>query len=58
MTKRWLEQHGIGYTTDDITRPDNLEKMKSLGFMEAPVVMVDGSGWSGFRPDKLSELLD
>ena len=58
MTKRWLDQHGVEYTTDDITEPGNLEAAKSLGFMEAPVVMVDGDGWSGFRPDKLNTLLD
>lgn len=58
MTKRWLDQHGIEYATDDITKPDNLEAAKSLGFMEAPVVMVGDTGWSGFQPDKLKSLLD
>lgn len=57
MTKRWLDQHNIEYATDDITEPGNLEAAKAMGFLEAPVVMVGNEGWSGFRPDKLAELL-
>ena len=33
-----------------------LERLKSLGYMQAPVVVTDQDHWSGFRPDKIEEL--
>ena len=33
--------------------PDALEHVKSLGFVQAPVVVTDTDSWSGFRPDKI-----
>lgn len=60
-TKRWLTQHGVKFTEDDITEPVNLEAVKALGYQEAPVVMVlEGdkeTHWSGFRPDLLTKLI-
>lgn len=62
-TKRWLTQHGVEFTEDDITTEDNLAAAKALGYQEAPVVIVSSEGvgseshWSGFRPDKLNLLL-
>ena len=35
---------------------DALERLKSLGYMQAPVVVTDQDHWSGFRPDKIEEL--
>lgn len=63
MTKRWLDKHEIEYKVDDITTEGNLAAAQSLGYKEAPVVVVapDGVGsethWSGFQPDRLKELL-
>ena len=60
-TKRWLTQHGLKFTEDDITTGENLEAVKALGYLEAPVVMVVEGGkethWSGFRPDYLAKLI-
>lgn len=33
-----------------------LEHVKSLGYMQAPVVVTDDDHWSGFRPDKIATL--
>jgi len=30
--------------------------VKSLGYMQAPVVVTDDGHWSGFRPDKIASL--
>lgn len=62
-TYRSLTKAGLAYLviTDD-THPDHLLAM-SLGHQQAPVVLVrDAAGtlldhWSGFRPDKISELV-
>ncbi|ODT41718.1 MAG: NrdH-redoxin [Microbacterium sp. SCN 70-200] len=32
------------------------EHVKSLGYLQAPVVVTDEDHWSGFRPDKIDEL--
>lgn len=48
------------YIHDDATTETNTNFVKSLGYMQAPVmtVVVDGDivdHWSGFRPDKIGE---
>lgn len=56
-TYRALDKKGIAYKTVDISQdPEALEQVRSLGFMQAPVVMTDSDSWSGFRPDKINEL--
>src|SRR5699024_12397226 len=38
----------------DITEDaDALAKVKSLGYVQAPVVITSEDHWSGFRPDKI-----
>lgn len=57
-TFRALDAAGIEYETVDLTENANtLEKVKALGYLQAPVVVVDENDhWSGFRPDKIDEL--
>lgn len=56
-TKRALKKQGIAYAEVDMSQePDALEHVKSLGFVQAPVVVADGDSWSGFRPDKIKAL--
>ena len=56
-TKRALKKQSISYTEIDMSQdPDALEHVKSLGFVQAPVVVADGDSWSGFRPDKIKGL--
>ena len=56
-TYRALDAKGIEYSVTDVSQDaDALEHVKSLGYMQAPVVVADGDHWSGFRPDKIDEL--
>ena len=56
-TYRALDKKGIAYQSVDISQDaDALERLKSLGYMQAPVVVTDQDHWSGFRPDKIEEL--
>jgi len=56
-TYRALDKKGIAYQSVDISQDaEALERLKSLGYMQAPVVVTDQDHWSGFRPDKIEEL--
>lgn len=67
-TYRALDKEHIDYETRDVSTDDKaLEQVKKLGYLQAPVVVVDGldelhpdsnpeDHWSGFRPDKISAL--
>ena len=58
-TKRALNKAGLEYTLVDITEDAAaLSHVKSLGFMQAPVVVTETDSWSGFRPDKIAELAE
>lgn len=61
-TKRWLDNRGITYQEVDVTtHPDDAEAIKSLGFKQAPVVIVSTGDpetdlmWSGFDPNNLEK---
>ena len=57
MTYRALDAKGISYTKVDITEDAQaLEMVKSLGYMQAPVVIAGEEHWSGFQPDKINAL--
>ena len=56
-TYRALDAKGIDYEILDLSEdPAALEHVKSLGYLQAPVVITDEDHWSGFRPDKIDEL--
>lgn len=64
MTTRQLDAANIDYLTLDITQNANaLEWALDHDFRAAPIVVVgdmssdDFDAWSGFRPDKISNLL-
>lgn len=63
-TKRWLRQREIEFAEIDLVADENaLEAAKSLGYQEAPVVIVgfgapgDEQHWSGFNPEELNKHL-
>ncbi len=57
-TYRALDKAGIDYDVVDITQDAAaLEAVKGLGYLQAPVVVTDEGHWSGFRPDKITELV-
>ena len=56
-TYRALDSKGIQYEIHDLSEDAHaLEQVKSLGYLQAPVVITDQDHWSGFRPDKIDEL--
>ncbi|MDN5601629.1 MAG: glutaredoxin-like protein NrdH [Brachybacterium sp.] len=56
-TKRALNKAGVAYDVVDITEDaDALATVKSLGYVQAPVVITSEDHWSGFRPDKIKAL--
>lgn len=58
-TYRALDKKGIAYQSVDISQdPTALERVRSMGYMQAPVVITDNDHWSGFRPDKINSLAD
>ena len=56
-TYRALDKAGLSYSTVDISADaEALARVKSLGYAQAPVVMVGADHWSGFRPERISSL--
>ena len=56
-TYRALDSKGVDYRVVDMTQDGAaLEKAKSLGYSQAPVVITADDHWSGFRPDKIALL--
>lgn len=56
-TKKLMDRLGIQYEVVDITQDqDALDKILSMGFKSAPVVITDNDAWSGFNPDKVGQL--
>lgn len=63
MTKKKLDSMGVEYTTVDMEKdPEALDFVKSLGHLQAPVVVVTGKqdvildSWAGFIPSKIASL--
>lgn len=56
-TYRALDRQGITYTVVDLTQDDGaMQMVKSLGYTQAPVVIAGTEHWSGYRPDRISNL--
>jgi glutaredoxin-like protein NrdH len=52
-----MDKLNIEYSTVDITvNAEAFDMIVSKGFKAAPVVITDDDAWSGFNPDKISEL--
>lgn len=56
-TYKALDKAGIVYETVDITEDATArDRLLSLGYKQAPVVVAGGDHWSGFRPDRIKKL--
>lgn len=56
-TYRALDKKGIAYQSVDMSQDaEALERVRAMGYMQAPVVITDADHWSGFRPDKIEAL--
>jgi len=58
-TKRHLDKLSVPYETVDVTNDiAALDKLISLGYRSAPVVVTDNDSWAGYVPDKLDGLAE
>jgi glutaredoxin-like protein NrdH len=58
QTKRFLTVKGVAFESKMISEsPEVFSLIEEKGYKSAPVVVAEGDSWSGFRLDKLSELL-
>lgn len=58
-TTRALTQKGIDYDVVDLTKDEQAFTMvQGLGYRQAPVVVAGDDHWAGFRPDKISTLVE
>jgi len=56
-TYRALDRLGVDYDIVDISKDaEALDRVRSLGYMQAPVVIAGEQHWAGFRPDMISAL--
>lgn len=56
-TTRALDAKGITYTVVDLTEDQAaMERVTSLGYRQAPVVIAGDAHWAGFRPDMIGQL--
>lgn len=56
-TYRALDRKGIDYDVVDLTiDPTALEVVRTLGYLQAPIVVAGDVHWSGFCPDRIDEL--
>lgn len=54
-----MTRMGLEYVEADLeTSPEQLEKFKDDGFLQAPIVVLGNGGrtWAGFRPDLIDAL--
>lgn len=58
MTERRLNESGVSYATADATEPANLEYIKGLGHLQAPVVVAGTESWAGYRPELIDALTE
>lgn len=58
-TKRYFDRNDISYEVVDLsTDAEAYEKVMGMGFQAAPVVVTDTDRWSGFRIEKLKNLVE
>lgn len=59
MTIRRLDAVGLTYNTVDISQDDQARAyVMALGYLQAPVVVAGDVHWSGFRPERIRDLME
>lgn len=57
-TKRYLDKHDVAYQTVDLNEDaEAMAMVKELGYTAAPVVIAGDKHWSGFRIERLKNLI-
>lgn len=55
-TTRYLDSRNVEYRKVNVMEDEAaLARIKGLGYLQAPVVEVGETHWSGFRPDMLDK---
>lgn len=58
-TQRALDRWGLAYQSVDLTTDaEAFERVLSMGYLQAPVVVDGDTSWSGFRPDRIKALAE
>lgn len=53
-TKRYLTKHLVDFTEVDLSQDSEaMDKIRKLGYSQAPVVEYKDQHWSGFRMERL-----
>lgn len=56
-TKRKMKKEGIDFEEVSLMdNPEAIDYIKSLGYMQAPVVVTETESWGDFRPDRILAL--
>lgn len=53
-SKRHMDRLGIKYETKSAI--EHQDYLKSLGYMQAPVIVTESDHWSGYQPNKIDDL--
>lgn len=57
-TQKALDRAGLEYEAVDISLDDEArDYVLALGYLQAPVVEANGEHWSGFRPERINNLV-
>lgn len=57
-THREMHKKQISYVEIDVTTNQaEYERLAELGYQQMPVVFANGEYWTGFRPDKIKEII-
>lgn len=57
-TKRFLTKQNIEFSEVNLSEDaEAMERVREMGYQSVPVVVAGDEHWSGFRPDKLNQLL-
>lgn len=57
-TRRHLARAGVKFLARDVTDSDTARaEVEALGYSSLPVVVAGDMHWSGYRPDKLNQLV-
>jgi glutaredoxin-like protein NrdH len=59
QTKKVFDRADVKYETVDLsTDEESMAKVKSLGYTAAPVVFAGDKHWSGFKLDRIKDVID
>lgn len=57
-THREMAKKNVYYVEIDVTKnEEEANRLRDLGLLQMPVVHANGEYWTGFRPDKIKELV-